>query len=262
MRRTASRMAARASCWRWPWVRSSATTCLLAGASASVSVSSGLVSNLVVCGFGQRSEEGGEFLSDVGGQSEVSGPGAVFAVCEVEEPAEAVFGFVGGQDPVGVDGFDEFGGDPVEVLVAELGGLLYEEEFAGFDGGGVAVLDLAEGGVDQGDLFGGDQAVSLRGGEVGSDGCQGFAGHAGPVGEVFGGPDSAGRIPDREVERLHQHLGHGPLGQHSGHALFGAVLDDRPVHHRQLVPDPSRVTAACRPVRTLRDHRGRRRRRA
>ena len=157
---------------------------------------------------------------------------------EVEEPAESVFGFVGGQDAIRVDGVDQPRGDPVEVLVTELGGLLDQQQFSGFDGGGVAVLHFAEGGVDQGDLFGGDRSVALRGGEVGPDRCQRFAGHAGPVGEVFGRFDSADGFAGGESEPVGQHPGHGPFGQHGGHPLFGAVLDHGPVDHGQLVPDP------------------------
>ena len=194
--------------------------------------------NLVVCGVVNGPSRAASFCPTSGVKPEVSGPGSVCAVFEVEEPAQTVFGFVGGQDPVGVDRFDQFGGDPVEVLVAELGGLLHQQEFAGFDGGGVAVFDLAEGGVDQGDLFGGDQTVTLRGCEVGSDRVEGFAGHAGAVGEVFGGFDPAGGTPDRQVKALRQHPGHGPLCQHGRDALFGAVLDHGPVDDGELVPDP------------------------
>ena len=82
---------------------------------------------------------------------------------EVEEASQSVFGLVGGQDPVGVDGVDQLCGHLVEIVVAELGGLFDEQHLAGLHGCRVAVLDLAQGGVDQGDLFGGDQTIALRG---------------------------------------------------------------------------------------------------
>ena len=90
----------------------------------------------------------------------------------------------------------------------------------------------------RGDLLRGDQSVALGGGEVGSDRFQGFAGHAGAVGEVLGGPDPAGCFTDGDSDPVGQDPGHGPFRQHRGHALFGAVLDHGPVHDRELVPDP------------------------
>ena len=235
VRRAASSTAANASCWRCPWVRSSATTC-----SAGRLIGIGITLGLEPGGLrlGQRPEEGGEFLSDLGGEAEVAGPGAVLAVFEVEEPAESVFGLVGGQHPVGIDGVDQLRRDPVEILVAQLTGLLDQQQFSGFDGGGVAVLHLAQGGVDQGDLLGGDESVALRGGEVGPDRGQRFAGHAGAVGEVFGGFDPSDGFAGGESEPVGQHRGHGPFRQDGGHPLLDPVLDHGPVDDGQLVPDP------------------------
>ena len=185
VRRAASSTAAKASWWRCPWVRSSAIACFAARRVARRPRSRTGWS--AACVNGPRRAASFCPTSGVSRKSPAQDPS--LRCLRWKNRRRRCSASSAGSTPSGVDRLDQFRGDPVEVLVAQLGGLLHQQHLPGFDGGGVAVLDLAEGGVDQGDLFGGDQPVALRGREVGAHGCQGFPGHAGAVGEVLGGTD-------------------------------------------------------------------------
>jgi hypothetical protein len=125
-------------------------------------------------GLRQRSEQGGEFGAGGGGEPELTGPGAVWALGEVQGPAVFVLGLLTRQDPVGVDRFDQLRRHGLQVFEPEPAGLVDQQGFPGVHVDRVAVGDLAQRVVDQAGPLGGDLPVALRGGEVPADRGRGF----------------------------------------------------------------------------------------